>query len=111
MVLDAYSRATDSLMDVIGGSQARSLAYLSLKECTFLTDTGFRNIARFELLEFLDLSHCRITDKTLAFTLSTFVYTYLKPMLAIWTMLILSASQYYVNDRPAILVDAQLVGN
>lgn len=72
MVLDAYSRATDSLMDVIGGSQARSLQYLSLKECTFLTDTGFRNIARFEFLEFLDLSHCRITDKTLEFTLSRF---------------------------------------
>lgn len=72
MVLDAYSRATDSLMEVIGGSQARSLAYLSLKECTFLTDVGFRNIGRFELLEFLDLSHCRITDKTLEFTLSKF---------------------------------------
>ncbi|KAG0377939.1 hypothetical protein BGX24_005113 [Mortierella sp. AD032] len=70
MVLDAYSRATDSLMEVIGGSQARSLAYLSLKECTFLTDVGFRNIARFELLEFLDLSHCRITDKTMEFTLN-----------------------------------------
>ncbi|KAF9903697.1 hypothetical protein EC991_003424, partial [Linnemannia zychae] len=70
MVLDAYSRATDSLMEVIGGSQARSLTYLSLKECTFLTDTGFKNISRFEFLEFLDLSHCRITNKTLEFTLN-----------------------------------------
>lgn len=86
MVLDAYSRATDSLMDVIGGSQARSLAYLSLKECTFLTDTGFRNIARFEFLEFLDLSHCRITDKTLEFTLSKFLQRAL-PVLSTCTFL------------------------
>ena len=70
MVLDAYSRATDSLMDTIGMYQARSLTSLSLKECTFLTDKGFQNIGRFEELEFLDLSHCRITDKTLEFTLS-----------------------------------------
>ncbi|KAG0199285.1 hypothetical protein BGX28_007427 [Mortierella sp. GBA30] len=70
MVLDAYSRATDSLMDTIGACQARSLTYLSLKECTFLTDKGFRNIGRFEELEYLDLSHCRITDKTLEFILN-----------------------------------------
>ncbi|KAF8952373.1 hypothetical protein BGZ46_003500, partial [Entomortierella lignicola] len=70
IVLDAYSRATDSLMDVIGASQSRSLTYLSLKECIFLTDSGFSNIAHFEELEFLDLSHCRITDKTLEFTLN-----------------------------------------
>ena len=70
IVLDGYSRATDSLLDAIGSSQTRSLMYLSLKSCTFLTDAGFSNIARLEELEFLDLSHCRITDKTLAFTLS-----------------------------------------
>ncbi|KAF9992133.1 hypothetical protein BGZ79_003470, partial [Entomortierella chlamydospora] len=70
VVLDAYSRATDSLMDAIGASQSRSLTYLSLKECTFLTDKGFSNIGRFEELEFLDLSHCRVTDKTLEFILN-----------------------------------------
>jgi len=70
IVLDGYSRATDSLLDAIGSSQTRSLMYLSLKSCTFLTDAGFANIARMEELEVLDLSHCRITDKTLAFTLS-----------------------------------------
>ncbi|KAF9352997.1 hypothetical protein BGX26_009225 [Mortierella sp. AD094] len=70
VVLDAYSRSTDSLMDAIGASQSRSLTYLSLKECTFLTDKGFSNIGRFEELEFLDLSHCRVTDKTLEFTLN-----------------------------------------
>ncbi|KAI1297558.1 hypothetical protein EDD11_007042 [Mortierella claussenii] len=70
MVLDAYSRATDSLMDSVGASQSRSLAYLSLKECTFLTDRGFSNVARFEELEYLDLSRCRVTDKTLEFTLN-----------------------------------------
>ncbi|KAG0327426.1 hypothetical protein BGZ99_007646 [Dissophora globulifera] len=70
MVLDAYPRATDSLMDSIGASQARSLTYLSLKECIILTDKGFSNIGRFEELEYLDLSHCRITDKTLEFTSS-----------------------------------------
>ncbi|KAF9389246.1 hypothetical protein BGX21_000147, partial [Mortierella sp. AD011] len=70
IVLDAYSRATDSLMDAIGASQSRSLTYLSLKECTFLTDKGFSNIDRFEELEFLDLSHCRVTDKTLEFILN-----------------------------------------
>ncbi|KAG0368675.1 hypothetical protein BC939DRAFT_529193 [Gamsiella multidivaricata] len=69
IVLDAYSRATDSLMDAIGTSQSRSLTYLSLKECIFLTDKGFSNIRRFGELEYLDLSHCRITDKTLEFTL------------------------------------------
>ncbi|KAI8595296.1 hypothetical protein EDD21DRAFT_448733 [Dissophora ornata] len=70
MVLDAYSRATDSLMDAIGISQAHSLTYLSLKECIFLTDSGFSNIGRLEELEYLDLSHCRVTDKTLEFTLN-----------------------------------------
>ncbi|KAF9106651.1 hypothetical protein BGX27_009066 [Mortierella sp. AM989] len=69
IVLDAYPRATDSLMDAIGASQSRSLTYLSLKECTFLTDNGLSNIGRFEELEFLDLSHCRVTDKTLEFIL------------------------------------------
>ncbi|KAF9960243.1 hypothetical protein BGZ65_012608 [Modicella reniformis] len=70
IVLDAYSRSTDSLMDAIGSSQARSLTYLSLKECSVLTDKGFWNIRRFEELEYLDLSRCRITDKTLQFTLN-----------------------------------------
>ncbi|GJJ74481.1 hypothetical protein EMPS_06839 [Entomortierella parvispora] len=70
IVLDGYSRATDSLLDAVGSCQSRSLMYLSLKSCTFLTDAGFSNIARLEELDFLDLSHCRITDKTLAFTLN-----------------------------------------
>ncbi|KAG0055014.1 hypothetical protein BGZ83_009784 [Gryganskiella cystojenkinii] len=70
IVLDGYSRATDSLLDAIGSCQSRSLMYLSLKSCAFLTDAGFSNVARFEELEFLDLSHCRITDKTLEFTLN-----------------------------------------
>jgi len=70
IVLDSYSRATDSLMDAIGSSQARSLTYLSLKGCNGLTDKGFSNIRRFEELEFLDLSLCRITDRTLQFTLN-----------------------------------------
>lgn len=58
-------------MYTIGRSQAQSLTYLSLKECTFLTDKGFENLERFEWLEYLDMSHCRITDKTLDFILST----------------------------------------
>ncbi|KAK3832942.1 MAG: hypothetical protein JOS17DRAFT_741115 [Linnemannia elongata] len=101
MVLDAYSRATDSLMDVIGGSQARSLAYLSLKECTFLTDTGFRNIARFEFLEFLDLSHCRITDKTLEFTLN----------LPYLSTLNLSATKVTTTGLARIIADAEWKSN
>ncbi|KAG0284119.1 hypothetical protein BGZ96_011519 [Linnemannia gamsii] len=101
MVLDAYSRATDSLMDVIGGSQARSLAYLSLKECTFLTDTGFRNIARFELLELLDLSHCRITDKTLAFTLN----------LPYLSTLNLSATKVTTAGLARVIADAEWKSN
>ncbi|KAG0035581.1 hypothetical protein BGZ81_005559 [Podila clonocystis] len=71
MILDGYSRSTDSLMYTIGRSQARSLTYLSLKECTFLTDKGFENLEHFEWLEYLDMSHCRITDKTLDFILTT----------------------------------------
>ncbi|KAF8935315.1 hypothetical protein BGZ52_012873 [Haplosporangium bisporale] len=69
MVLDGYSRSTDSLMYTIGRSQAQSLTCLSLKECTFLTDKGFENLERFEWLEYLDMSHCRITDKTLDYVL------------------------------------------
>lgn len=101
MVLDAYSRATDSLMDVIGGSQARSLQYLSLKECTFLTDTGFRNIARFEFLEFLDLSHCRITDKTLEFTLN----------LPYLSTLNLSATKVTTTGLARVIADAEWKSN
>ncbi|KAF9301783.1 hypothetical protein BGZ74_006276 [Mortierella antarctica] len=71
MILDGYSRSTDSLMYTIGRSQAQSLTYLSLKECTFLTDKGFENLEHFEWLEYLDMSHCRITDKTLDFILTT----------------------------------------
>ncbi|KAF9207997.1 hypothetical protein BGZ59_010843 [Podila verticillata] len=70
MVLDGYSRSTDSLMYTIGRSQAQSLTCLSLKECTFLTDKGFENLERFEWLEYLDMSHCRITDKTLDYVLN-----------------------------------------
>ncbi|KAG0082374.1 hypothetical protein BGZ92_011801 [Podila epicladia] len=70
MVLDGYSRSTDSLMYTIGNSQAQSLTYLSLKECTFLTDKGFENLEHFEWLEYLDMSHCRITDKSLEFILN-----------------------------------------
>lgn len=73
MVLDGYSRSTDSLMYTIGRSQAQSLTYLSLKECTFLTDKGFETLERFEWLEYLDMSHCRITDKTLDYVLSTYL--------------------------------------
>ncbi|KAF9182229.1 hypothetical protein BGZ50_005062 [Haplosporangium sp. Z 11] len=96
IVLDAYSRATDSLMDVIGASQARSLACLSLKECMFLTDRGFRNISRFEELEYLDLSHCRITDKTLEYTLNL-------PNL---TTLHLSATKVTSNGLAKIIAEA-----
>ncbi|KAG0349880.1 hypothetical protein BG005_010590 [Podila minutissima] len=71
MILDGYSRSTDSLMYTIGRSQAQSLTYLSLRECTFLTDKGFENLEHFEWLEYLDMSHCRITDKTLDFILTT----------------------------------------
>ncbi|KAF8944780.1 hypothetical protein BGZ47_003707 [Haplosporangium gracile] len=101
MVLDAYSRATDSLMDVIGGSQARSLTYLSLRECTFLTDTGFRNIARFEVLEFLDVSHCRITDKTLEFTLNLPYLSTLK----------LSATKVTTTGLARVIADAEWKSN
>jgi hypothetical protein len=69
-VLDPYSRATDSLMDVIASSQARPLTFLRLKGCNGLTGRGFRNIGRFEELEFQGLSLCRITDMTLQFTLN-----------------------------------------
>lgn len=72
MILDGYSRATDSLMYTIGRSQAQSLTYLSLKECTFLTDKAFETLERFGWLEYLDMSHCRITDKTLDYVLSTY---------------------------------------
>ncbi|KAF9409312.1 hypothetical protein BGZ94_001998, partial [Podila epigama] len=67
MILDGYSRTTDSLLDSIGRSQAHSLTYFSLREATFLTDKGFLNLSHFEELEYLDLSHCRVTDKTLEF--------------------------------------------
>ncbi|KAG0254467.1 hypothetical protein BG011_005769 [Mortierella polycephala] len=96
IVLDAYSRATDSLMDAIGASQARSLACLSLKECMFLTDRGFRNISRFEELEYLDLSHCRITDKTLEYTLNL-------PNL---TTLNLSATKVTSNGLAKVIAEA-----
>ncbi|KAF9437179.1 hypothetical protein BGZ76_001738 [Entomortierella beljakovae] len=69
LILDAYPRATDSLMDTIGISQSKSLTYLSLKKCDVLTDNGLSNISRFDELEFLDLSHCRVTDKSLEFIL------------------------------------------
>ncbi|KAG0309204.1 hypothetical protein BGZ98_004504 [Dissophora globulifera] len=96
MVLDAYPRATDSLMDSIGASQARSLTYLSLKECIILTDKGFSNIGRFEELEYLDLSHCRITDKTLEFTSS----------LANLNMLHLSATKVTSGGLARVISDA-----
>ncbi|KAF9916394.1 hypothetical protein BX616_003862 [Lobosporangium transversale] len=96
MVLDSYSRATDSLMDTIGNSQARSLTYLSMKECTFLTDSGFANITRLEELEYLDLSHCRVTDKTLGFTLNL-------PNL---TTLLLSGTKITSNGLARIISEA-----
>ncbi|KAF9582791.1 hypothetical protein BGW38_010756 [Lunasporangiospora selenospora] len=73
MVLDGYSRATDSLMDTIGASQTRSLSYLSLRgylsllttlrlSQTKVTSTGMARIIAESSwkssLHTLDLSYC-----------------------------------------------------
>jgi len=44
IVLDNYSRATDSLLEVIGNTQRASVTRVSLRGCEVLTDTGLNGL-------------------------------------------------------------------
>jgi len=44
IILDNYSRASDSLLEVIGSTQRASVRRISLRGCEVLTDTGLRGL-------------------------------------------------------------------
>ncbi|KAI9288898.1 hypothetical protein BC943DRAFT_356892 [Umbelopsis sp. AD052] len=65
-VLDAYSYATDSLLDELCRSASScSIRKLSLSGCDIITNAGIQHIHTLRYLEHLDLSNCKATDKCL----------------------------------------------
>ncbi|KAI8583603.1 hypothetical protein K450DRAFT_221944 [Umbelopsis ramanniana AG] len=65
-VFDAYSYATDSLLDELCQSASScSIRKLSLSGCDIITSAGIQHIYTLRYLEHLDLSNCKATDKCL----------------------------------------------
>ncbi|KAH8554135.1 hypothetical protein BGW37DRAFT_483582 [Umbelopsis sp. PMI_123] len=63
-VFDAYSYATDSLLDELSRSASScSIRKLSLSGCDIITNAGIQHIHTLKYLEHLDLSNCKATDK------------------------------------------------
>ncbi|RIA82813.1 hypothetical protein C1645_834773 [Glomus cerebriforme] len=66
IILDNYSRATDSLLEVIGNTQRTSVTRVSLRGCEVLSDTGLSGLRGLLFLESLDVSSCRVKDRALS---------------------------------------------
>ncbi|KAJ3034301.1 hypothetical protein HDV00_005209 [Rhizophlyctis rosea] len=62
--LDSYGLATDSLLETISTTHWASVTKLFLRGCEFITDGGVRSVGEMVRLKYLDLSSCRVTDRS-----------------------------------------------
>ncbi|KAG2174233.1 hypothetical protein INT43_004254 [Umbelopsis isabellina] len=66
-ILNAYPYATDSLLEELCLSASSvSITKLSLSGCDVITNAGIQNLQSLKHLEYLDLSNCKATDKSLS---------------------------------------------
>ncbi|KAJ3048870.1 hypothetical protein HK097_010128 [Rhizophlyctis rosea] len=62
--LNSYGLATDSLLDTLSTTHWSTITRLSLKGCEFVTDRGIAEVGELVHLNSLDLSSCRVTDRS-----------------------------------------------